>query len=369
MRRALLVLPFTFLVAFAADAASFTWLGFPPGFTSASFASGVSADGTVVVGTGVDAPPQDVATSTQARWTAATGMQSLGAVPGGGSGQEEAAMSVSADGSVIVGFGRNSVGMIATRWMQATGYVELGTLPGHLESWAQGVSADGSVIVGQSFGDDALAFRWTQAGGMVALPGPSGSAAWGISSDGSVIVGHGDGQAYRWTEGGAMALGDLPGGLFSSGALDASADGTTIVGSSHSGFDEAFVWTSAGGMIGLGDLPGGIARSLALAVSDDGSLVAGLSRTSVGDEAFLWTASGGMRRLEDVLVQDLGLSEVSPWVLESISDISPDGRYLVGTGRRSQFGISEAFLVMIPEPHTAVLLAAGLALLARRRAA
>jgi uncharacterized membrane protein len=357
------------LVASAADAASFTWLGFPPGFAGASFSHGVSADGATVVGAAVSTPSPDPSSSTQFRWTAGGGMQSLGPIPPVQDGDEESAMSVSDNGSVVVGFGRNSVGMIATRWTQATGYTQLGALPGHLESWAQGVSADGSVIVGQSFGDDSLAFRWTQAGGMVALPGSSNSAAYGISADGSVIVGTADGQAYLWTDSGAMGLGDLPGGLFSSGAIEVSADGTTVVGSSHSGFDQAFVWTSAGGMVGLGDLPGGIARSIALAVSGDGSLVAGTSRTAVGDEAFLWTASGGMRRLEDVLVQDFGLTELTPWILEGIDDISPDGRWLAGYGRRTQFGRTEAFLVMIPEPHTAVLLGAGLALLARRREA
>jgi uncharacterized membrane protein len=357
------------LAASAADAASFTWLGFPPGYGGASISHGVSADGATVVGGAVINPSPDPSSSTQFRWTAGGGMQNLGPIPPLQDGEEEFAMSVSADGSVVVGFGRNSVAMVATRWTQATGYVQLGAPPGHTESWAQDVSADGNVIVGQSFGVDARAFRWTQAGGMVALPGPSDSGAWGISADGSVIVGNAGGQAYRWTESGAMALGDLPGGSLSGAGLEVSADGTTIVGFSNSGFDQAFVWTSAGGMVGLGDLPGGTARSLALAVSGDGSLVGGLSGTAVGDEAFLWTASGGMRRLEDVLVQDYGLTEISSWILESVDDISPDGRWLTGHGRRTQFGRTEAFLVMIPEPHTAVLFAAGLALLARRRTA
>ena len=55
---------------------------------------------------------------------------------------------------------------------------------------------------------------------------------------------------------GMSAIGDLPGGAFSSQAHGISPDGGFIVGSSSSvnGF-EAFLW-SASGMIGLGDLPG-----------------------------------------------------------------------------------------------------------------
>lgn len=76
-------------------------------------------------------------------------------------------------------------------------------------SSAQAVSADGSVVVGRGTGAspyDSRAFRWTEAGGMVALVDPAGelleAQAFDISADGSVIVGVGSGetapnQAFR----------------------------------------------------------------------------------------------------------------------------------------------------------------------------
>ena len=53
-------------------------------------------------------------------------------------------------------------------------------------------------------------------------------------------------------------LGDLPGGVFNSGANAVSGDGSVVVGtgSSASG-SQAFRWTAGGGMVGLGFLPGG----------------------------------------------------------------------------------------------------------------
>jgi probable HAF family extracellular repeat protein len=66
-------------------------------------------------------------------------------------------------------------------------------------------------------------------------------------------------------------LGDLPGGNFYSIAKGISADGSVIVGVSHSDKgQEAFRWTKNGGMQGVGDLQEGGFRSEASAVSADG---------------------------------------------------------------------------------------------------
>jgi probable HAF family extracellular repeat protein len=145
---------------------------------------------------------------------------------------------ISADGSVIVG----TTGNEAFRWTQSSGAVGLGFLADdHHGSIATDVSADGSVIVGGSYTMPSFRispFRWTQETGMVGLGSyPDEWFGWydlanGVSADGSVIVGRVDGttrQAFRWTQSsGIVGLGDLAGGIFDSTATDISADGSTV---------------------------------------------------------------------------------------------------------------------------------------------
>ncbi|MFN9735084.1 MAG: HAF repeat/PEP-CTERM domain-containing protein, partial [Microcystis sp.] len=77
----------------------------------------------------------------------AASFQGLGDLPGGGFNSR--ATGVSADGSVVVGRGFSANGGQAFRWTQGTGMVGLGDLPeGIFYSSAAGVSADGSVVVG-----------------------------------------------------------------------------------------------------------------------------------------------------------------------------------------------------------------------------
>ena len=246
----------------------FQGIGFfrPPGDNPYTPPTGVSADGLVVVGWGFSDAGIDAF-----RWTAETGVVSLGALPGGAGGQAEG---VSADGSVIVGRAgspESSPNTQAFRWTAETGMIGLGDLPGAwFQSMAEGVSADGSIVVGMSQSDNGLeAFRWTAETGMVPLgTGCSegdfiAGEAKGISDDGLVIVGagawcdNGDRECYRWTE----AEGLIPIGVLLFGdrcrAYDASADGSVIIGKSDSTEgDQAFRWTQESGMVGLGDVPG-----------------------------------------------------------------------------------------------------------------
>jgi probable HAF family extracellular repeat protein len=297
-----------------------------------------------------------------------------------------AANAVSADGSVVVGYGTRGTSIEsreAFRWTSGGGMVGLGYLPGSSSNgWAHGVSGDGSVVVGDS-GHDS--FRWTSGGGMVGL-GSFGLAGIGVSADGSVIVGvggslsHTGSEAVRWTsDGGTVGLGLLPGDAVDSAAFGVSADGSVVVGWGRrfqgEGFQpklEAFRWTSDTGMVGLGDLTGNLFESFAFDVSGDGSVVVGYGSTYFGTEAFLWTSDGGMKRLWDVLLDQGVNPAANGWsYLEVASGISADGNTIVGWGRHN--GNTEAFVAVIPtivpEPTAGAiaLLSVNSILLLRRR--
>jgi probable HAF family extracellular repeat protein len=180
------------LIATAGWSQSLTWLGTLGGYWS--YASDVSADGSVVVGWAWNAAGFHRAF----RWTASGGMQDLGTL----GGDQSEALGVSADGAVVVGWAFNAAGFYrAFRWTASGGMQDLGTLGGDY-SEAYGVSADGSVVVGGAFNADwqGRAFRWTASRGMEDLNTTYASlltngsvliAARAISPDGRYIVGWG----------------------------------------------------------------------------------------------------------------------------------------------------------------------------------
>jgi probable HAF family extracellular repeat protein len=350
---------------------SFQGLGILPGADN-SFANRISGNGSVAA---VYCFGPSIYHA--CRWTPETGVESLGTFPGGNS--HSYSQGISADGTVLVGSVK--IGMYkreAFQWTRDDGMVGLGWLSSgssadYWYSFAYGVSANGSVIVGYSSSTpvDPQAFRWTQSGGMVGLGGlPGGyfsSEAFDVSDDGSVVVGYGGSpsgtQAFRWTQTDFMVgLGDLNGGNFHSEARAVSGDGSTVVGwgTSASG-QEAFRWTAEEGMTGLGSLPGDGFSSKALGVSADGSIVVGTSNY----KAFIWDVDNGMRDLLEILLNDCGL-DLTGWTLNEAWDVSDDGLRIVGNGHH--LGSQEAFLARLPEPATLSLLAAGLALLRRKRA-
>ncbi len=336
----------------------FMGLGTPlASYVYSSRALGVSADGSVVVGWQNYLPFGSTTQITEAfRWTMSDGRVALDLTY---------AWDVSDDGSVVIGGGR--------RWSSDVGVTDIGGA-------TYGVSGDGLVIVGIKDSDSGNeASRWTRSDGLVGLGDLDGGIfdgrANGASADGSVIVGYSNSalrrEAFRWTsEGGMVGLGSIVGGVTSnnllSAAEDVSADGSVVVGASRSSLTstvEAFRWTSSGGMVGLGALPGGVFHSGANGVSGDGSGVVGFSGMSPNNQAFLWDAVHGMRGLHDLLADDLGLN-VSNWNLEIATNISADGRTVIGYGINPQ-GVQEGWIAYlgspIPEPTSFVLAAISLA--------
>lgn len=353
---------------------SFTGVGaLGPGATG-SIINAVTPDGTVAVGfTNSSAPGGGEAF----QWTSDNGITGLGV----GTGSQSVAYGVSNNGTVIAGDSISDSGSQSFQWTQPNNFTVIGDIPGGGNtSVARAVSADGTTIVGQGSSTSGLeAYRWTQANGFEPLgflPGGEGfSLALDVSTDGQVIVGESDSidancfacpEAFRWTpDGGMQPLGDLPGGEFRSSAQGMSPDGTYIVGQglSDNGL-EAFIWTEQSGMTGLGDLDGGAFESRAFAVSADGSTIVGEASADNGVTAFIWTESTGMITVRSLIENELNL-DITGWQLNAATDISDDGLTIVGNGVNPT-GQNEAWVLRVPEPTTAVILAMFVIVTGRR---
>lgn len=258
------VVGFSFAAASGPFPEAFRWtsalgmqgLGDLPGGNPWSTAYAVSADGSVasgLVSTGLGLEAM--------RWTltnAATGAGTMQALGDLATGIVSAALlGMTPDASAFVGFGSlladgSGGSKNAVIWTQAGGFQALGDFAGGItDSQANAVSADGSVVVGYgtiSSGANArTAFRWTAATGLVSLgdlpTGASFSEALSVSADGRTIVGYGSTdlgtEAFIWREGAGLqnlravlineAGLNLTGWKLTS-ATDLSADGLTICG-------------------------------------------------------------------------------------------------------------------------------------------
>jgi probable HAF family extracellular repeat protein len=280
----------------------------------------------------------------------AAGFQGLGDLTGGDTYSR--AFNVSADGTAVVGSSKSSSCSLAEAflWTKEKGMVGMGNLPGGGNSIALAVTRDEAgeewitAGCGNFFSPDGRsgeAFRTIgytigPNDGLGYLPGGSlFSESRGISADGSILVGQshsgsGWNMAFRWTEDtGMVNLGNFGGSIGLSIAADISADGSVIVGFGTSGSGrEAFRTTGAtiGTDDGLGDLPGGSFYSIANKLSMDGSVVVGVGTSSSGREAFRWTQETGM----------VGLDDLPGGSFESNGcDVSADGSVVVGIGSTS----------------------------------
>jgi len=310
-------------------------------------ANGISADGSVIVGSFIDANNVQHAY----RWTKSGGAQDLGTM----GGASASANGVSADGSVIVGtIGEGRYGERAVRWTQSGGVQDLGTMGG-MSASANSISADGSVIVGAFEGHSnggffgisefRHGFRWTESGGAQDLGdlGRGGNqlpSDISVSADGSVIVGVIVGgisdtngkfgwRAFRWTQSGGMQDLGIMGGAWVKGV---SADGSVIVGNFRDAKNyerHAFRWTQSGGTQDLGTMGGGAEN--VTGVSADGSVIVGFFLAPYGVlHVYRWTESGG--------AQDLGALSGQAALPHRVS---ADGSVIVGMYRDN--GVAHAF--------------------------
>ncbi len=198
----------------------------------------------------------------------------------------------------------------ATRWTEDAGWEDLGVIGSDIESAANAISADGSIVAGYSVGNSFKAFSWTASGGMVELPHPIApglpSAAIAMSADGQTIVGQAsnavnDSQPAVWTGGVPSLLPIIP--VYNGGAaFGVSGDGQTV---------------------------GGV-------IFDSGS----------GVEVAAFWVNGVPFELEPYL-ESQGI-DLTGWFLSAITEVSQNGRYLVGRGINPT-GNLEAFIVQLTD--------------------
>lgn len=221
-----------------------------------SSASAVNQDGSVVVGSTWIDLNQSSNPTRAFRWTALGGMQELGTLetsPGTASNSSSFARGVNADGSVVVGEAVNDNGQLhAFRWVDGgAGMTQLFTAVDGQNtsgSGASAVNANGNVAVGnyQYSSGRTGAFRWTSTGGVQSLGALDKntnsnwhSFATGVDAAGNVVVGgstngSSDFEAFRWTAGsGMVGLGKVS-GFSQSHANAVSANGVVVVGSAYS---------------------------------------------------------------------------------------------------------------------------------------
>lgn len=319
-----------------------------PSFTRAS---GMSADGQWVVGSGNAILPY---------WDQASGLWlDAGAADGANAQSSMGGLFFSANQPDP----SNGNASTAARYDRTSGTWTilggLGSQSGSSKSTAYGISGDGQTVVGLGWvtPGEAHAFRWTASGGVQDLAPNFGfsSRANGVSRDGAAAVGYytsGGRRAVRWMNGVQTYLGSLDPAAPVTGtgeAFAANFDGSIVVGTSK--FD-AFRWTQAGGMQNLGRLPGAQSCTL-VSASDDGETLVGWSGSSFLDSrAVIWRPEFGATvvDLQNLLIS-MGEPNAGAWsVLRFAAGVSADGTVISGWGVGPNFPTLpvENFRIVLP---------------------
>ncbi len=311
---------------------------------------------------------------------------------------------VSADGSTVSaltlegGFVDGYIDRFIVRWTEETGSVRVTPSLGLYPS--VGVSADGTVIWGDKW-------RWTQSGGFEYLTGSlsSYSFVFGCADDGTTVAGYTSpdfypfcGDLFRSTDlvgepweilprsplnpdgyfyfstisgDGRTVAGAAcgPDGTFSAIVVyedgevvnitptqqqsnfvnDLSFDGSIAVGNALSPqLVSAFRWSEAAGFEDLGaQFPG---ASFARTCNADGTIVAGQYSVQGFPSAWISTPETGPVDFREWLITRFGLeAEVGDWLFTVITDVSADGRTIVGSALGPS-GCEQAFVVRIDSP-------------------
>jgi hypothetical protein len=166
-----------------------------------------------------------------------------------------------------------------------------------------------------------------------------------LSDDGGLGVGGAitpslDGfSGSRWTKtSGLQIVPDLPGGNTDAafGSCDATGFRAAGAATPASNIRQAAVWDPVNGWSVLGVLKPTDVGSGVIGDRSGWRLVGGSKYSGTGYEAIIWDPIDKMRSIEELLVNDYGLVEATPWQLGGSISVSPNGRFIAGTGKNPQ---------------------------------
>lgn len=261
----------------------------------------------------------------------------------------------------------------AAMWNADGSIVPIGALPGGGYSFANDIT-DGGLVVGSSTlgAGGQHAFTWTAAGGLVDYGSFDSDnaqyfAGFNAANESGKFVGTGyrlfsPFHAAMGQEGVLEVIDISPQAQFSMGmGLDVNEAGVMVgYQNDGSGAPEAAIFNGDGTYVGLGHL--GLGESWASAINDEGIIVGRAFGDVEGEwvtKAFVYI-DGTMHDLMDFV------DDGSGWELFFSADGINDRNQIVGSGIYN--GEIRGYVITIPEPGAAGLLAAaGLALVQRRR--
>jgi uncharacterized membrane protein len=260
--------------------------------------------------------------------------------------------SISDDGTKIASTEQDTDGIVKPAIFENGAWTLLPPVPGSTpcnegDQIAAGsawdISGDGSTVVGMNYGDQCFrggirAFKWTAAGGSVALPKFSSfnkmSRANAVSYDGSVIVGldettSGDWRAAYWKDGVVKLM--TRNGQYVKEAVDVSRDGEYAVGaSSPASLHNAWRYSVATDTVELlGAFPG-YDTAVTVAISDDHNVITGYSTSSSmgATTPAIWTPGLHWSDFNTfLLAQGVNITDIYPFI---VTGMSADGRVFTG---------------------------------------
>ncbi|MGL5768873.1 MAG: autotransporter domain-containing protein [Plesiomonas shigelloides] len=225
-----------------------------------SNAQGVSSDGRYIVGYVM---PENSSLMQGVLWTDASKLTYLTPLA---AGTDYYANGISADGSIIVGTASDkNNNEHAVYWDRVANTIhDLGSFSHSSSQYSNAIAAnrDGSVIVGSStnFAGVTQGFRWTTKAGMVELQSLGGtSQATGVSDTGRIIGystnAKNEGRAVYWDKNKIRDLGTLRADNSGSSSAQAiSATGKVIVGAADDDTQRTgFIWKEDAGMYSVNE--------------------------------------------------------------------------------------------------------------------